>query len=163
MSCQVSFVGAWVGCVGPRCSTYGPDGASRSLAGCGAVLGGVRGVLSGVGFPGVLWGMQPRQLCVLLRFIHIFGGPADLPRCVQAWAVAPYLPSGSAAAVSDIGVGRIWGFCQPRSGSPGVGSSTCSCHRRAALFVASWDGASPPRGLPFSPPSHKGHLGQRED
>lgn len=78
---------------------------------------------------------------VALRFTEVysyFGCLADLPLCVQAWAVVPHLQLQS----QILGWGRIWGFCQPCSGCTDVSSSKCSCHCWAGLSVASWDGAS---------------------
>lgn len=130
------------------------DGASGSQAGCGAVLGGVRGVLSGMGVS---------QVCCeeCSHGSSVFCG--DLFTFLGAQLTSPAVSSCTPFAI------RLCSCNLSYRGGKDFGGSASPARVPTAVDipfpagqVSLWPpGMEPPWRPPFSSP-HKGHLGQRE-
>lgn len=111
----------------------------------------------GLGGPRCVVGNAAMVALCFTEVYSYFGCLADLPLCVQPWAVVPHLQLQSQILGWE-------GFGGSASPARAVLVSAAINVPVTAGQVCLWPpGMEPPWGLPFSPPSHKGHLGQREE
>lgn len=147
--CQVSFaaswVGAWVSGVVPVVLEH--QGPRQDVMGSWVGWGGPRCVVRNA---------TMASLHFAEIYSHFWGPSWSPPVCLGLGSCAPLQLQSQILAWEGFGGSATPAWVQPMSAAVNVPVT--------AGQLCLWPpGTEPPWGLPSSPPSHKGHLGQRED